>query len=362
MKSSAGLLQKRSLFGLGFGFFWGDDYGGGYFVLGFEVEELDALGAAAGGADGFGVDADDLAELADDHELGGVVDEVDAGDFADLGSGLHVDDALAAAGLEAVLVDVGALAVAVLGDGEDEAGGEAELLVEFGELGGCGWVDLVIGAQGLLAVGVVGTHPLRYCRKGWATQIGGEAGFVDGGFDLRGEALGGGALEAGLVAGFVGGGDGGSDDVVSLAEGDAAVAGGGAAHGAEILLVEADGLAVVGGEEDDLLTVGDARGDELVVLLDVDGDDAAGHDVGEVLEGGLLDGAVAGGEEDVLGVFLEVADGEDGDDFFSGLEGDERGHGLALAGGADVGDLVDLEPVDAAGVGEAEEDRRGWSR
>ena len=67
---------------MGFGFFRGDDYGGGYFVLGFEVEELDALGAAAGGADGFGVDADDLAELADDHEFGGVVDEVDAGDLA----------------------------------------------------------------------------------------------------------------------------------------------------------------------------------------------------------------------------------------------------------------------------------------
>ena len=54
-----------------------------------------------------------------------------AGDFADLGGGLHVDDALAAAGLQAVGVDVGALAVAVLGDGEDEAGGEAELLVEL---------------------------------------------------------------------------------------------------------------------------------------------------------------------------------------------------------------------------------------
>ena len=101
-----------------------------------EVEELYAAGGAAGGADGFGVDADDFAELADDHHLGGVVDEVDGGDFADLGGGLHGDDALAAAGLEAVGVDVGALAVAVLGDGEDEAGGEAELLVELGELGG----------------------------------------------------------------------------------------------------------------------------------------------------------------------------------------------------------------------------------
>jgi hypothetical protein len=36
--------------------FWlllGDDYGGGYFVLVFEVEQLDARGAAASGADGF---------------------------------------------------------------------------------------------------------------------------------------------------------------------------------------------------------------------------------------------------------------------------------------------------------------------
>ncbi len=31
------------------------------------------------------------------------------------------------------------------------------------------------------------------------------------------------------------------------------------------------------------VAVGDAGGDELVVLVDADGDDAAGHDVGEVL-------------------------------------------------------------------------------
>src|SRR6202044_4150980 len=83
--------------------------------------EFYAHGGAAGGAGALGVDADDLAELADDHHVRGVVDEVDAGDLADFAGGLHVDDALAAAGLEAVGVDVGALAVAVVGDGEDEA-------------------------------------------------------------------------------------------------------------------------------------------------------------------------------------------------------------------------------------------------
>ena len=72
-------MQQRPRFGGGFGVFGGDDHGGGYLVVGVEVEELDAHGGAAGGADGLGVDADDLAELADDHHLGGVVDELDAG-------------------------------------------------------------------------------------------------------------------------------------------------------------------------------------------------------------------------------------------------------------------------------------------
>jgi hypothetical protein len=66
---------------------------------------VDALSAAAG-ADGFGGDADDLAELADDHEFAGLVDEVDARDRADPGGGIPVDDAIAAAGPVAVLVDV----------------------------------------------------------------------------------------------------------------------------------------------------------------------------------------------------------------------------------------------------------------
>ena len=114
----------------------------------------------------------------------------------------------------------------------------------------------------------------------------GSAVFADDGFDLVGEAFLCSAFEAGLVAGFVGGGYGCSYDIVALAEVDAAVAVGGAAHGAEVLLVEADGHAVVGGEEDDLVAVGDAGGDELVVLVDADGDDAAGLDVGEVLERG----------------------------------------------------------------------------
>jgi hypothetical protein len=57
--------------------FWGlrgDYHGGGYLIVGVEVEEADAHCCSAGGADGFGVDADNLAELGDDHHFRGVGD------------------------------------------------------------------------------------------------------------------------------------------------------------------------------------------------------------------------------------------------------------------------------------------------
>ena len=66
----------------------------------------------------------------------------------------------------------------------------------------------------------------------------------------------------------------------------------------------------------------------------------------------LLHGAVAGGEEDVLAFFFEIAHGEHGAHGFAGLQTDQVADVLALAGGADVRNFVDLEPVDAARVGE----------
>jgi hypothetical protein len=68
-----------------------------------------------------GIDADDLAELADDHELAGLVRRVHAGDLAHPGVAFMLMTPLPAAGLDASLVDVGALATAVLPDRENEA-------------------------------------------------------------------------------------------------------------------------------------------------------------------------------------------------------------------------------------------------
>jgi hypothetical protein len=103
------------------------------------------------------------------------------------------------------------------------------------------------------------------------------------------------------------GGDGDADDVIVLGKVDAAYAGSGTSHGTDVALVEADSHAQVRGEEDNLAAVGDAGGDQFIVLVDADGDDATSHDVAEVLERGLLYRSIASGEEDELAHFFQVA-------------------------------------------------------
>ena len=85
-----------------------------------------------------------------------------------------------------------------------------------------------------------------------------------------------------------------------------------------------------------------------------DGVDAVGAHVHELAQLRFLHQAVAGGEEDVLVLFFEIAHGEHGLYGFAGLQADQVADVLAFSGGADVGDFVDLEPVDAALVGEDE--------
>src|SRR5207302_8421484 len=65
--------------------------------------------------------------------------------------------------------------------------------------------------------------------------------------------------------------------------------------------------------------------------------------------------AVARGEEDVFVFFFEIAHGQHGADGFAGLQSDQVADVLAFAGGAYVGNFVDLEPVDAAFVGEEQD-------
>jgi hypothetical protein len=98
----------------------------------------------------------------------------------------------------------------------------------------------------------------------------------------------------------------------------------------------------VRGEENNLRAIRDTGGDELIFLIDANGDDAARHDVGEVFQRGFLHRSLARCEEDELAFLFEIANGHDRADVLSGLEVEQALHALALAGGADVGNLVDL--------------------
>src|SRR5205823_7128158 len=80
----------------------------------------DALGRAASLADGSRVHADDLSVLADEHGFRLFVHQHDAAHPAVARRGLHVDHAFAAARLQAVFVNIGAFAVALLGHAQDE--------------------------------------------------------------------------------------------------------------------------------------------------------------------------------------------------------------------------------------------------
>src|SRR6185503_14224992 len=126
--------------------------------------------------------------------------------------GFDVDDSRPAASLQAVFVGGGAFAVAVFGDGENQS---AFFRHQVGDLSvGCG----------------------RF-----------------GGIDFR--------RNVGL------GRSRHANQVVALFHADAPDTVCLAAHGADVFFVEADGLALVRGQEDDLLSVREAGRNQFVALL-----------------------------------------------------------------------------------------------
>ena len=128
------------------------------------------------------------------------------------------------------------------------------------------------------------------------------------------------------------------------------------AHRARLGLGEADREALLGDHEDLLAGVDAAHGDELVVVADVDRDDAVGLDrrvVGAEL--GLLDRAVLRREHEVLGLG-EVARGEHGLDALALAQRQDVHERAALRRARRLGQLVDLRAVHLAAVGEEEQE------
>ena len=129
-----------------------------------------------------------------------------------------------------------------------------------------------------------------------------------------------------------------------------------AAHRAGVVLAEPDGQALLGDHQDLVALVDPAHGDELVVVADLDRDDAVGLDRRVVrLQLGLLDRAALRREQEVLGLAV-VARREHRLD---PLALAQRQHvaevpALGLARRR-VGQVVDLRAVDLAAVGEEQQ-------
>ena len=121
-----------------------------------------------------------------------------------------------------------------------------------------------------------------------------------------------------------------------------------ASHGANFGFAEQDGLAVVAGEEDHLLAVGELGADQFVLAVEVDGDDARGTRIGKFRERRLFHRAVLGGEENVAARFFEVARGHHRGELFALLEAHKVVDGFAARGRRGFGNFVNLQPVDAA--------------
>src|SRR5262245_11253614 len=234
------------------------------------VDQLDALGAAAGGANLFGFEADQFAVAGNDHHFAVFGDRHDGDHLSVLLGGLDVDHAFASARRHAVFRERRLLAESVAGD-----------------------------AQHLL----VAVH-----------------------------------------------GDD-ADHVIIVAQRDAAHAAGLAPHVAYLLLLKADGHALVRGQEDLLRAVGQLHGHQFVALVDAHGDDAVLPDIAEFGKLRLLDHALAGDHHGVA-AFGEFADRDDARDPLGRRQTDQVDYRLAAAGRRGVGDFMDFQFIDLPLVGE----------
>src|SRR5262249_4987305 len=137
------------------------------------------------------------------------------------------------------------------------------------------------------------------------------------------------------------------DHLVTLVELHADDAVGRPAHGARLGLLEADRLALGGGQDDLARAVGEPHAGHLRALLQRDRDQAGRSRRRVLHEVRLLDQAAPGCEHEVA-TLLELPYGQEGGELLLGLQAEQVGHAPAACRAPRLGDLVDLEPVDLA--------------
>src|SRR5579875_4004423 len=266
------LLHQRRL--LGFDFLGGNHRGGRGVIAFIEAQQAHALRRPPGFPNAAAIHADGLALLADGHDFGGFAHGQNRHHRPVAFAGLDVDDA-AAARLQPVLAEGGALAVAVGGDRENQL--------------------LVVARQ----------------------------------------------LHA--------------HDLVAFRQRHAAHAARRPAHRPHVFLGEADAFALPRRQEDLPRPIAQTGVDQLVAVLHAHGDDAGRARVREFLHRRLFDHALAAHHHDVFALALEILHRQHGLDLFAFLNRHQAVHRPSLGVGRGVGDLIDLQPIDAAAVGEDED-------
>src|SRR5690606_13142711 len=125
-----------------------------------------------------------------------------------------------------------------------------------------------------------------------------------------------------------------------------------ASHRAHVVLVEADRLATARAQDDLLRAISDVGGDEAIVWIELDRDDAGLTRPRERIERSLLHRSRRGRHEHEL-VLFELVDGQHGIDTLAFLQRQEVYDRLATRATACLRQLIDLEPIELAGAREA---------
>jgi len=151
-----------------------------------------------------------------------------------------------------------------------------------------------------------------------------------------------------------------ADDVIALIEVDAADAAGRAAHVAHVVFPEADRHAQPRGQENILIAVGQLHIHQFVIVIDGNGDNAAGARIGISRQIGFFDDAFARDHHDEL-VRNKFLDRQRRADALSRRQADQIDHGLALGRPPGLRDLIHFQPVHFSGAGEDQEVMMGGS-
>ena len=142
-----------------------------------------------------------------------------------------------------------------------------------------------------------------------------------------------------------------TQDLGTLGHRDTAHAARIAAGLAHLILAEHNGLAGGGGHDDPVALAHALHGKQAVALFEADGDDAVAAAAVVSLHDGLLDHAARGGEQQVL-VLGELAAADDARDLLAVLERQQVHDRGAARLARTLGQLMDLQAVDLALVGE----------